>query len=68
MAVQREILIRKFGVIMYDINVLNTVEKMFFDEKISIDDIAFVIGESVSTVDMMLCEILAKITPSGDTL
>jgi Holliday junction resolvasome RuvABC ATP-dependent DNA helicase subunit len=53
---------------MYDINVLNTVERMFFDEKICIDDIALVIGESVFTVDMMLCEILSKITPSGDTL
>ena len=53
---------------MYDMNVLSAVERMFFDEKISIDDIAFVIGESVYTVDMMLCEILAKSTPSGDTL
>jgi hypothetical protein len=53
---------------MYDVNVLNTVERMFFDEKIDIVDIALLLSESVSTIDMMICEILSKITPSGDSL
>lgn len=53
---------------MYDVNVLKKVETLFFDEKVEVSDIAFLLGESVTTIDMMICEILAKGTPSGDSL
>ena len=53
---------------MYDVNKLKEVETLFFDEKIDIVDIALLLSESVSTIDMMICDILSKITPSGDTI
>jgi hypothetical protein len=52
----------------YDADKLKQVETLFFDEKIDIVDIALLMSESVTTIDMMVCEILAKMTPSGDTL
>lgn len=53
---------------MYDVNKLKMVEELFFEEKIDILDIALLLGESVSTIDLMICDILAKETPSGDSL
>jgi hypothetical protein len=53
---------------VYDVNKLKEVETLFFDEKIDIVDIALLMSESVTTIDMMICDILAKITPSGDTI
>lgn len=50
----------------YSANKLKQVETLFFDEKIDVVDIALLMGESVTTIDMMICEILAKDTPSGD--
>lgn len=50
----------------YSGNKLKQVETLFFDEKIDVVDIALLMGESVTTIDMMICEILAKDTPSGD--
>ncbi len=52
----------------YDADKLKQVETLFFDEKIDIVDIALLMSESVTTIDLMVCEILAKMTPSGDTL
>jgi hypothetical protein len=52
----------------YNADKLKQVETLFFDEKIDIVDIAVSMGESVTTIDMMICDILAQITPSGDTL
>ena len=53
---------------MYDVNKLKLVEKMFFEEKLDIVDIALLLGESVSTIDLMVCEILSRETPSGDSI
>lgn len=53
---------------MYDVNKLKLVEELFFDEKIDVVDIALLLSESVTTIDLMICDILAKITPSGDSL
>jgi hypothetical protein len=50
----------------YSKEILNQVETLFFDEKIDVVDIALLMGESVYTIDMMICAILAKDTPSGD--
>jgi hypothetical protein len=53
---------------VYDVNKLKLVEELFFEEKIDILDIALLLGESVTTIDLMVCDILAKSTPSGDSL
>jgi hypothetical protein len=50
----------------YSKEILNQVETLFFDEKIDVGDIALLMGESAYTIDMMICAILAKDTPSGD--
>lgn len=50
----------------YSENKLKQVETLFFDEKIDVGDIALLMGESAYTIDMMICAILAKDTPSGD--
>jgi hypothetical protein len=53
---------------VYDVNKLKLVEKMFFEEKLDIVDIALLLSESVSTIDLMVCEILSRETPSGDSI
>lgn len=53
---------------VYDVNKLKMVEELFFEEKLDIVDIALLLSESVSTIDLMVCEILSRETPSGDSL
>ena len=54
------------GKLLWNMNIQNEIGKMFFEDGLTVKEISELLKMDMETIDLILCGIIARETPSGD--